>query len=148
MFAHEADRIVVGANNGLAVQAEQRVLQGERLAIPDLLLGLLDADETAALHLVARQPGVAFGISPPALGLEEVQLIAGGEVVGDHPVRDQASGLIVVMHLGIGHVVVVVTQRLTVMPIDQRRTEILLRVLVTVVMAEGDAEIVVRLPAQ
>ncbi|MNO76650.1 hypothetical protein D3C76_677250 [compost metagenome] len=148
MLAHEADRVVVGADHSLAVQAKQRVLQGERLPITDLLLGLLDADEVAAQHLIAGLPGVGFGIAPTTLDLEEVQLVAGTEVVVDYPVADQARGLVVVMDLGIVDVVVVVSQRLAKTPVDQRRAKVLLRVLVAVVVAEGDAQVVAWLPAQ
>ncbi|MNP40568.1 hypothetical protein D3C76_1342170 [compost metagenome] len=52
------------------------------------------------------------------------------------------------MHFGVVDVVVVVTQRLAQMPVHQRRAEVLLRVLIAVVVAEGETQVVAGLPAQ
>ncbi|CRS04285.1 hypothetical protein PAERUG_P48_London_17_VIM_2_01_13_03830 [Pseudomonas aeruginosa] len=145
----EADAVVLGADQGAAVEAEQGVLEGEGLAVADLLLLVADAQVVLAQQLFARDvPFVGFGVAPVAAGLDVVQLVARGDAVGKAPVAGQAGPLVVVALHVIAHVVVLLAQALVVLAADQRGAEVVHRLLVAIVVGEGEGQIVAGLPAQ
>jgi hypothetical protein len=87
----EADAVVIDAGDGLAVEAEQRVLEGERLTTTNLFLLVADAEVTAATQLLtARVEVEVLGVLPAVLGLEVVELVAGADGIVDLPVAGQA----------------------------------------------------------
>ena len=145
----EVDAVVIRAHQRSAFKAEQVVVEGEGLAVANLFLFVLDAVVTATQQgLLAFIPGVVFGVLPTTLGLEVIQLVVGAQVVVDLPFSVQARPLIVVMQFGITHVVVFVAQALVIPAIDQRYAEVILRLLVAIVVAEGERQVVAGLPAQ
>ena len=125
------------------------MLEGEGLAVADLLLLVADAQVVPAQQLFARDvPFVGFGVAPVAAGLDVVQLVARGDVVGKAPVAGQAGPLVVVALHVVAHVVVLLAQALVVLAADQRGAEVVHRLLVAIVVGEGEGQIVAGLPAQ
>src|SRR3990167_8206360 len=141
VLAGEVNPVVVHAHHGAAIQAKQGVLQGEGLAVADLLLGVLDLVEVTALDLIARLPAVGLGIAPVALGLDVVELVTGGQGVVDAPVADQSGDLIVVANLGVIDVVIALAQALAVLAGDQRWAPVALRVLLALIMRSEERRV-------
>ena len=145
----EVDAVVLHAHQGFAFQAEQVVIQGEGLTVAKLLLMVLDAEKaTAQQALAALIPGMVFGVLPAPLGFQVIQFVAGAQGVADLPFGVQARPLVVVVQFGVAHVVIFVAQTLVVAAVDQRHAKVVLRLLVAVVVAQGEGQVVSGLPAQ
>ena len=145
----EVDAVVVHAHQGFAVEAEQVVIEGEGLTVTKLFLIVLDAEKTATQQALAGLvPRMVFGVLPAPLGFQVIQFVAGAQGVADLPFGVQARPLIVVVQFGVAHVVVFVAQTLVVTAVDQRHAKVVLRLLVAVVVAQREGQVICGLPAQ
>ncbi len=145
----EADAIDVEADGDSIFATGELVREAHVGGIAELLLVMQDADVAEAVDLVRIGIElVLLDVAPLAVGIEPVDLVVDLHALARLPARLQARPGIAIVDPAVAHVVVLVAQRLVELPLDQRRAEILHRVLIAVVMRERQAQCVGHIPLQ